>query len=913
LRQPVTCVLCSLLALGAAAPQATLRVTSGAAWLAAADMDNSGDTDAQEWSSALGRLGAAPDGSVSPSRAVAEAVLGEFDLDGDGALTAADLEPLYARSDRDGDGRIDAAELQALDPAGAAAEWLACLVLPVAAAGEQELAPEVWQAFLEARGPQFASDPGASVAQWLDAALDRERGQSADYNSSVRLGEVLSSLDRDRDGRLTLEDLQALFRAADSSGDGRVERSEWSALARAGARPEGAFDVADELRQRAPGMPFERSLADALAVQRATGKPLLLCVNIDGETASEALAFGRYRDPEFLRLAAGFVPLIASPETHQTLEHDDDGARLPCPRFGSVLCSEHVQVEPELFARYFGDRRVAPRHVGVAADGTILFDIFLVQDLTAVDRALERHGVTGSSLPDPQGVAPADLLTRTDALARRELERAFRAAPAPARRDLAARWREGAGHPELLRLALRDGDEAVRAAARAATAAAPAAAPWSLLAAAAAQGSDDERAALAAALLDPAAGADASRTDLARALQGVARGSTSIPRRSFELSIAALPHAPAAEPRAAELSGRLRAVEGLQALAAERPDDAVLGTALAEAWFGVAQATLAGGGNPSFFFEDALHAARGALDRAPQAPRTLAVAARAAWALGRSELAEQYATAALPHWALDGAAPAAGHLLEILLGVRAAQLQPLLGSGNPWPVEWAADLHDGYQVLVRHPRGSEAQGLAALQWFGALGLFGAQHEVLDAGLARWPHSGDLHAWLRFLVLRDQGAAALDSAYDRPSLAAWTAEQEAAARWFRGLAVLQAAEHDQRQRRPAAAAANYRRSCAEFAAAAREPSYADSSAHYLVQAHLGAGQLDLERGDLDGALGQVRAALAALPASGGEALGTATDGLGRTPIGLARGLLRALRQAGSAHSEDLAADLAAAGW
>ena len=40
-----------------------------------------------------------------------------------------------------------------------------------------------------------------------------------------------------------------------------------------------------------------RSLEDGLALSQAGGKPLLVCVNNDGEPASEALARGRYRDP----------------------------------------------------------------------------------------------------------------------------------------------------------------------------------------------------------------------------------------------------------------------------------------------------------------------------------------------------------------------------------------------------------------------------------------------------------------------------------------------------------------------------------------------------------------------------------------------------------------------------------------
>ena len=68
-----------------------------------------------------------------------------------------------------------------------------------------------------------------------------------------------------------------------------------------------------------------------------TGKPLLLCVNMDGENASESLAWGRYRDPEFAALTSGFIPLVASPDVHGTRERDDGGRRVPDPRFGEIV------------------------------------------------------------------------------------------------------------------------------------------------------------------------------------------------------------------------------------------------------------------------------------------------------------------------------------------------------------------------------------------------------------------------------------------------------------------------------------------------------------------------------------------------------------------------------------------------
>ena len=135
-----------------------------------------------------------------------------------------------------------------------------------------------------------------------------------------------------------------------------------------------------------------RELLPVLERAVQTGKPLLLCVNMDGESASESLAWDRYRDPEFAALAEGFVCLVASPDRREPRERDDRGRRLPDRRFGRLVNSEHIDVEPLLFERYFSGNRVAPRHVGVSPEGEILFDVFLVQDLSIVDQKLREFG-----------------------------------------------------------------------------------------------------------------------------------------------------------------------------------------------------------------------------------------------------------------------------------------------------------------------------------------------------------------------------------------------------------------------------------------------------------------------------------------------------------------------------------------
>src|SRR5690606_32629785 len=78
---------------------------------------------------------------------------------------------------------------------------------------------------------------------------------------------------------------------------------------------------------------FQRSWEDALAVAAETGKPILICVNMDGEIASEHYAGVRYRSPEIAKLYEPYVCVIASTYRHNPRDHDEHGRRIPCPRF----------------------------------------------------------------------------------------------------------------------------------------------------------------------------------------------------------------------------------------------------------------------------------------------------------------------------------------------------------------------------------------------------------------------------------------------------------------------------------------------------------------------------------------------------------------------------------------------------
>jgi tetratricopeptide (TPR) repeat protein len=139
----------------------------------------------------------------------------------------------------------------------------------------------------------------------------------------------------------------------------------------------------------AESIAWQRSLDDALAIAKADGRPLLLAVNMDGESASDRIYGELYRDPKFVALTRHCVCVPASVFRHNARDYDLRGRRIPCPRFGEITCGEHIALEPILWERYLNDgERVAPRHRLVRPDGTTAWDLSLCFDLQDIARAL---------------------------------------------------------------------------------------------------------------------------------------------------------------------------------------------------------------------------------------------------------------------------------------------------------------------------------------------------------------------------------------------------------------------------------------------------------------------------------------------------------------------------------------------
>jgi hypothetical protein len=183
------------------------------------------------------------------------------------------------------------------------------------------------------------------------------------------------------------------------------------ALAAPFSRGQGASaPAADDSRQ----IHWQRTLEDALALQRTTGRPILVAVNTDAESASERIVRELYRDPDFVAKTRSFVCVIASPLRHTVRDHDGLGRRVIDPRFGEVTSGEAQALEPAAFDRWLGGERIAPRHALVLADGSKLFDLFQLWDLTELDRRLDAAVAQHGGPIELEPAAPEALSARAD-------------------------------------------------------------------------------------------------------------------------------------------------------------------------------------------------------------------------------------------------------------------------------------------------------------------------------------------------------------------------------------------------------------------------------------------------------------------------------------------------------------------
>ncbi|TAJ21334.1 MAG: hypothetical protein EPO68_04835 [Planctomycetota bacterium] len=636
---------------------------------------------------------------------------------------------------------------------------------------------------------------------------------------------------------------------------------------------------------------WQRTWDDAVSVSRATGKAILVCVNMDGEIASEHYAGIRYRRPETAVLYEPYVCVIASVYRHTPRDYDEEGNRIPCPRFGTVTCGEHIWIEPLLYEKFMDGRRIAPRHIGVELDSSEMYDVFYAFDTDTIFRAL-KEGIEKRPAPPPSPEEPAQVelvVASKGSLQRERVERAYGAGDAASKRKLLeAAIASGADAPvDLLRLAVFGYDLELAALARRALAQTKSEAGIELIGdALRVPLSADERDALVEVLAKLGETSPRART-LATVHRGLDRKSTALDTQAWASAIASqyrpaydrdalvarVEHAqPNAEGKAATAHERLAFAEQLLALAADPQTPRKYAALLAD------DAARAGGEAA------ALGASEGA-----SGWRLAGVEALCAWHKGDLATARAKSALAVQGLPADPSGWNSMAILALFVSARQDAIAQALKDKQPWDPQWMSDVNSTYALLAKHPLGTDQHVASHVDFLRQLGGRRQAAEALQAGLERFPSSWALHQRWRDQALLDRGARGLERAYDA-QLA--RTPRPADVEWYAGYAALVAAEARRRNREPALAVANYQRALELYdAATARSAACKETSDHYAAVALAGLARVALDERDLDGATARIEASFTRAPNAA-----NARDGLNLSAVDTAKTLLARAQEA-----------------
>jgi tetratricopeptide (TPR) repeat protein len=666
---------------------------------------------------------------------------------------------------------------------------------------------------------------------------------------------------------------------------------------------------------------WQRTWDDALRVAQATGKPILVAVNMDGEPASEHFAGIRYRNPETARLFDPYVCVVASVYRHTPRDYDASGQRIPCPRFGTVTCGEHIAMESLLYDKFFDGKRVAPRHIAVEFDSRMMYDVYFSWDTQTVFTALV-EGVKDRPPSPPIVRDDMPIIDRTaspDVVDRIAVETEYRHGTPQVRRALieAAMTHKDVDPVELLRLAIFGLDMDLARLARRALAQCDSEGAVDLIAEALkVPMADDERQALLAAVVRLAEKYPRART-LAAVQQGLAKSSQWIDVNGWSKTIESETNASArtAYERSSNLEVRATAAEA-------HPEDANARLALAESFLSRAQDERTEKRFSDLFLTDARNAALSAEKLGAKGWRLDALLAVTSVSREDRDAARAHAVAAIeggmprPDFAAQGggAQDAGVHeagaqsvsdrtaiaVLALFAEARQRAIAKAYHDKAKWPPEWLADIHAAYSVLVHHPLGTDANVASYYDFLRWLGATPRANDVLSEGLGRFPASAILHDRLRARVLWEKGPDGLEATY------AAMLDKDGATRdleWFAGYASLVAAEHDRRSGEIEKALAAYDRGIAHYERCIeKNPDGKNNATHYIALARAGRARIALERGDLELATSEILAAFEIRPYSAAS-----PDGLNITPVQTAQMLRSRLAEAGR---EDLLARLQA---
>ncbi len=569
---------------------------------------------------------------------------------------------------------------------------------------------------------------------------------------------------------------------------------------------------------------FQRTWEDAVAVSKATGKPILCCISMDGEIASEHYAGKRYREPAIAELYKPYVCVIASVYRHTPRDYDEKGHRILCPRFGSVTCGEHIAIEPLLFEKFLDGKRIAPRHVMVDLDGNEVYDIYYANDTASVFDAV-RDGPEKVAPPKAdtvRGDRPIlDRVASRDIADRKAVEKAYVDGNAELRKKLLEKAGEhgDAEQLDLMRLAVQGLDTDMAKLARKALAETKTKspiAPQLISDALQAPMETTERDALISALKRLGQGSQLARW-LAGVHKGLSGGTSAVDPRAWAEALGT-----GAYPAPRKREGSLDAEAEDKARAAyENPKDPAPRLAFAESTLKLALETRRTyATNPNMGARIARHLYTDARKAALEAEKLGAEGWRVHTAVGlsayyggdaqegyrRSELAMKDLPPGEPGWSSYA-------IVTVYAESRWKAIKAKVKASQDWPPQWLTDLHAAYSVLQKHPLGTDDQVVWHYEFLTWLGAQRKAGRVLRSGLERFKTSTALHQRLRDRIMRWQGPGGLEASYQK--MLEEQPDDAASLAPFAGSASVDAAHQFRRRKQYKKAQAAYGRAISHF--------------------------------------------------------------------------------------------------
>jgi len=643
---------------------------------------------------------------------------------------------------------------------------------------------------------------------------------------------------------------------------------------------------------------WQRCFDDALKVARAENRPILVCVNMDGEIASEHFAGVRYRDPETAALMNHYVCVVASVYRHTPRDYDEEGNRVPCPRFGTVTCGEHIEAERELYEKYFDGKRISPRHIVLDLEEKEQLDVYFSWDTATVTTTF-RKGVEG--WPDPN-LPPEPTLENLAMSAKVEyrelLEKAYADSDRETKWKILVQLREKpvVDQVEVLRTAIFGFDLELAHIARQALAECKTEPALDLIAEALKVPLEPEERQLLLRTVDRMGETSPRARTLAALHSGLSVGSRYIDAKTLE--------ARAREYEANVGLGLTVDVQARENAVEAGPEEPLAQLEFAAALLARAQESgdrrLA-----TLLLEDARTAARKAEELGAEGVRLDAIEAVLASEAGEYDRARERAVAAIEGGLLnvedgvmrDGSVDLTeatkARVLRLFAEARQRAIRQAYRAKEDWPPEWLSDVNAAYTTLAKGPFVDEITVVNHYDFLRWIGASPRANAVLDDALARFPESPVLHSRLRDRLLWDGGPKNLERDYaERLARETAAGAEPTQLAWFAGYASIVAAEHYRRRSEFEAAVVAYDRATALYERSLRDfPDGADTCKHLIALSHAGLSRIALEQTDLERAKRELLLCFEIRPDSAAT-----QDGLGLSPVMTAKMLKARLLEA-----------------